>query len=420
MSCYISNLPNHILETIFSKATISTLKSCRDVCKSWKHILTNPSFALLHQHGSANNNLILCLGTKFTGSNFERDIYWLEFGEFSHFNLARTWALEPDFTVDFVNSCNGLVCLCLTRFNFDRILCVSNPITGEFVHLPQLEYDKYCKTNMCGLGFSSSTDQFKAIRIFSTREDSILHAETYTFRAETIIFNDKATPRGFGTDTWRSIGIVPQYNDWRKYCWRSFNAFVNGSFHWIIDIDDDYNRTNIIYSFNFESEQFRTFLLPVPPIDHVYGYCYQYADLGVLGDSLYCSYFSYLPCDDCINLWVMKDYGVEDSWAEMLVIEHRMPFWEPRDFKVIKFFENRNILFLVDYYLWFYDAERKCYERVEDSEVISFLYAISHTPTFASIKDIMGAGGIGNYRMRDEDNRSTEKLACDTSSRITR
>jgi hypothetical protein len=141
---------------------------------------------------------------------------------------------------------------------------------------------------MCGLGFSSSTDQFKAIRIFSTREDSILHAETYTFRAETIIFNDKATPRGFGTDTWRSIGIVPQYNDWRKYCWRSFNAFVNGSFHWIIDINDDYDRTNIIYSFNFESEQFRTFLLPVPPIDHVYGYCYQYADLGVLGDSLYC------------------------------------------------------------------------------------------------------------------------------------
>jgi hypothetical protein len=115
----------------------------------------------------------------------------------------------------------------------------------------------------------------------------------------------------------------------------------------------------------------------------------------------------------------MKDYGVEDSWAEILVIEHRMPFWEPRDFKVIKFFENRNILFLVDYYLWFYDAERKCYERVEDAEVISFLYAISHTPTFASIKDIM-AGGIGNYRMRDEDNRSTEKLACDTSSRITR
>ncbi|KAJ6917470.1 hypothetical protein NC652_019727 [Populus alba x Populus x berolinensis] len=364
MSCYISNLPNHILETIFSKATISTLKSCRDVCKSWKHILTNPSFALLHQHG-------------ITGSYFKRNIYWLEFGEFSHFNLARTWALEPDLNVDF------------------------------FVHLPQLEYDKYCKTNMCGLGFSSSTGQFKAIRIFSTREDSIFHAETYTFRAETIIFNDKATPRGLGTDTWRSIGIVPQYNDWRRYCWRSFNAFVNGSFHWIIDIDDDYDLTNIIYSFNFENEQFRTFLLPVPPIDADYDHCYQYADLGVLGNSLYCSYFSYLPCYDCINLWVMKDYGVEDSWAEMLVIEYRITFWEPRDFKVIKFFENRNILFLADYYLWFYDAERKCYERVEDAEVISFLYAISHTPTFASIKDIM-AGGIGNYRVRDEDNRSTE------------
>jgi len=59
------------------------------------------------------------------------------------------------------------------------------------------------------------------------------------------------------------------------------------------------------------------------------------------------SYFSYLTCEDCVNLWVMKDYGVVESWAEMLVIEHHMPFWEPWDSKVIKFFENRNILFLV-------------------------------------------------------------------------
>jgi hypothetical protein len=43
----------------------------------------------------------------------------------------------------------------------------------------------------------------------------------------------------------------------------------------------------------------------------------------------------------------MKDYGVVESWAEMLVIENHMPFWEPWDSKVIKFFENRNILFLV-------------------------------------------------------------------------
>ncbi|KAF9679167.1 hypothetical protein SADUNF_Sadunf07G0111900 [Salix dunnii] len=271
MSCYISNLPHHILETIFSIVTISALKSCRDVCKSWKHILTNPSFALLHQHGCANNNLILCLGTKLTGSYFEGNIYRLEYGESSHFNRARTWALEPDFTAGFVNSCNGLVFMLYS--SFER--------------------------------------------------------------------------------------IKPYY--------RSFNASVNGSFHWIIDIDDDYDRTNIVYSFNFESEQFTTSLLPIPPVD-IYGYCYQYADLGVLGDSLYCSYFSYLPWNDCINICVMKDHGVVESWAEMLVIEHRMPFWEPRDFKVIKFFENRNFLFLADYHLWLANSKNKIM-RSEDQRI---------------------------------------------------
>uniref|UniRef100_A0A6N2MMJ1 F-box domain-containing protein n=1 Tax=Salix viminalis TaxID=40686 RepID=A0A6N2MMJ1_SALVM len=71
MSCYISNLPNHILETIYSKVTISALKSCRDVCN------------------------------------------------------------------------------------------VSNPVTGEIVHLPQLEHDKYSKANIICILFEP--DIFKAM-----------------------------------------------------------------------------------------------------------------------------------------------------------------------------------------------------------------------------------------------------------------
>ncbi|CAK7322639.1 unnamed protein product [Dovyalis caffra] len=398
MSCYISNLSSHILQTIFSKLSISTLQRCRNVCKSWQHILADPSFALLHQGCANDDNLILCLETKIFGSYSERSLYWLEHqGEFSHFDLAKTGTISKlNFIVHFVNSCNGLLCLCLNPFGhvIDTILCVSNPITGEYVYLPQLGYDKYSDENMCGLGFCSSTNQFKAIRIFFTKEqeDSILHAEVYTFRADTILLDDKATPRGFETDTWRSIGVVHHYNDWNKYCWRSFNAFVNGCFHWIINNECDYDHTIVIYSFHFGSEQFRT--VSLPPSVHSDGH--QCADAGVFRDSLYFSCFNHFSRDEYITVWVMRDYGVVESWVKLLVIKRVMPRLEPKDFKVMKFFENGNILVSVGYKLWLYNPERKYHELVEATKDKS-ITVISLSARFASIKDIMAGGKITNF-----------------------
>lgn len=83
----------------------------------------------------------------------------------------------------------------------------------------------------------------------------------------------------------------------------------------------------------------------------------------------------------------------------LLVIKHAMHRLEPKDFKVMKFFENGNILVSVGYKLRLYNRERKCYEMLEATKDKSIV-VISLTPSFVSIKDLV-AGEIANYGMRE-------------------
>ncbi|BBN68563.1 F-box and associated interaction domains-containing protein, partial [Prunus dulcis] len=65
---------------------------------------------------------------------------------------------------EVVNSCNGLLCLSKPFINDAVVVC--NPITGEYIHLPEVLKLEYVKRSIdCGFGFSPKTNQYKVIRI---------------------------------------------------------------------------------------------------------------------------------------------------------------------------------------------------------------------------------------------------------------
>ncbi|KAI5337886.1 hypothetical protein L3X38_017157 [Prunus dulcis] len=65
---------------------------------------------------------------------------------------------------EVVNSCNGLLCLSKPFINDPAVVC--NPITGEFIHLPEVFKLDYVKGSIdCGFGFSPKTNQYNVIRI---------------------------------------------------------------------------------------------------------------------------------------------------------------------------------------------------------------------------------------------------------------
>ncbi|KAJ6991444.1 hypothetical protein NC653_019583 [Populus alba x Populus x berolinensis] len=82
-------------------------------------------------------------------------------------------------------------------------------------------------------------------------------------------------------------------------------------------------------------------------------------------------------CDHSLNpksakVWLMKKYGVEGSWTEILVMDFNIRYCYSRDVQVIDFLENRNVL-------------------LEDGKFITlFLHNRKERSRFASLEDVVG------------------------------
>lgn len=99
---------------------------------------------------------------------------------------------------DIVNSCNGLLhCLFNPTDNEHFIVC--NPVTGEFINLPEecTVKDSCILDVACGFGFSLVTNQYKVIRMFAHWSED---GECDNVVAEIHIL---------GTKSWKHLGFFP-------------------------------------------------------------------------------------------------------------------------------------------------------------------------------------------------------------------
>ncbi|KAE9455292.1 hypothetical protein C3L33_12789, partial [Rhododendron williamsianum] len=110
--------------------------------------------------------------------------------------------------------------------------------------------------------------------------------------------------------SWKRIG------DFGYFIIRALpGAVLNGAPHWFAGGDTDGVYTNFIKAivcFDVMEEKFKE--VPMPKIfecEHIY------FDLGVLGGCLCGVYNSWESHSD---VWVMKEYGVKESWIKLLVI----------------------------------------------------------------------------------------------------
>lgn len=170
-----------------------------------------------------------------------------------------------------MNSCNGL--LCLTEPLGNKSCCsvvVSNPVTGEFIHLPETCYGGIESTDVVvGLGFSPKNNQYKVIRMFAQRlkESLDFHARRYYKKVEI---------HTLGTDSWRSFGI----SDFNINLLHSV-TYLNGALHWILR--ENNKDSPCIVSFDLDEERFHSYHVPSLPCAR--RICYDF-EMGVLGGCL--------------------------------------------------------------------------------------------------------------------------------------
>ncbi|XP_043693195.1 F-box protein CPR1-like [Telopea speciosissima] len=144
------------------------------------------------------------------------------------------------------------------------------------------------------------------------------------------------------TNSWRNIGSIPFYFFLRH----DFGVFANSALHWVSKCEHD-TTSSFILSFDLKDEKFREVPLP-DSIDNL-AYDKFHMHLRVLGGQL-CIFYNFFMIR--VEIWVMKDYGVRDSWVKQFSIEQPSVMGSFLNFSIgngeVLFRNNKSELVLYD------------------------------------------------------------------------
>ncbi|XP_016457094.2 F-box/kelch-repeat protein At3g23880-like [Nicotiana tabacum] len=293
----LSCLPDEIIIEILIRLPVKSLLKLRCVSKSWLSLLSNPHFIntqiIFSAQDCKNVNLRLAIVASVSGLVGKMSsIYSIVCEKNSSMNVANLdYTLKaPIGSAKFVGSCNGLLCLTAVSFN----LILWNPSTGKckefqdsFVQSGVSYYVRY------GFGYDGSNDDYKVVKVFSFPKDEGKYenmVKIYSLRA-----NSWTMIEGFNS------GYVNAQS----------GLFANGALHWEVSQCRDSGASSEIMTFDLATETYGVMALPrCGNGNGEFSWM-----LSVLGGCLVacCNYHL-----DKTDLWVMKEYGMENSWTKLV------------------------------------------------------------------------------------------------------
>ncbi|PHT32934.1 hypothetical protein CQW23_29271 [Capsicum baccatum] len=168
------------------------------------------------------------------------------------------------------------------------IVLLWNPSTRESIVLPRTEFS-LTKDYPCGLGYDSTSDDYKILKI-----DDAAHCEILALKS----------------GSWRKIdkclaGVFPVLSDTKDSL-----AFVHGAFHWL-----DSSLTNLLISFSISNEVYGE--IPLPE-----GMSLECINGVAALEGMLCVYSNHIHRGlHTFKLWILKDYDVEESWNRLFTIQ---------------------------------------------------------------------------------------------------
>lgn len=374
---FFTNLPREITIEILSRLPVTSVKSCKCVCKPWLNLLETEEFVKSHL-AKAVPGLVVSDPDSCIIYDLN-DAPDLERHELHY---------DPIIDFKFINygvihgSVNGVLLLCYLSMDArdPDLLCVLNPVTFEYIQINGSEDFIFKERRVVTYGFGESreTRQLKVVRIF---HDCIRHPETQEF-----LTTHKLECRVYtlGTRTWRSIepGSMMEYDG------DSMGALLYGNLHWLV-----YNAVSfpLIACLDLEDERFSYF--PAPP--ELPGYSLLLLGLHAMED---CLCVSNNMSDKVFVVWFMKDYKVNHTWTKDLVISKlEIPYFARPDYQAprpVKVFKDGDILMIWGGTCFFYySAKDNTTRELDVFEAYSDIDTILHTSSFFSLR------GFGNELM---------------------
>ncbi|XP_026451904.1 F-box protein CPR1-like [Papaver somniferum] len=264
-----------------------------------------------------------------------------------------------DNVIQLWGSCNGMVCIYPSGTGSGIIFCLLNPATREYrvTRTPT----KPLFLCLCGLDYDRQADDYKLI----VGDDF----DGYRFSSEVQVYS-------LTSNSWKTIPTIPYTFPYSRVS----GVLLNGYLHWLALSE---NSSKVIVSFDLSDERFKEVQLP----EFFWKYDeYLIESLGV--------------SKGCLGLlvnhevWLMLDYGVEESWTKSYIITHESIvkglFFSP----LIWSFENGKLLFLSSGTLVLYDPEDES-AREPNVHNIAFKSGADYFESLVSLHSGTYVGGDG-------------------------
>jgi len=296
-------LPDDLITELLSFLPVKSLLQFRCVCKSWKIIISDSFFVKLHLQRSIQNPQ---LAVTQESKECSMDVI-VSPTSLSHLlenpSTPTTLTNDPYCSLNdkdchsVAGSCNGLLCL-LGYSKESREMWLrfwnhaTRAISDKLGHYPD-DYTGY----QVAFGYDNSTDTYKVV---------------YFYKQTARVFS-------LGDNVWRNIESLP----FGSYLYDVVH--LRGSVNWLVirNYIDDCEQYDCKYitsieqfmlvSLDLGTETCKEFL-PPRGFDEVPWYT---PSLCVLMD---CICFCHLVKETHLFIWQMMDYGVEESWTQLVNI----------------------------------------------------------------------------------------------------
>ncbi|KAK9016743.1 hypothetical protein V6N11_079237 [Hibiscus sabdariffa] len=313
-------MPVEVILKILKRLPVKSLVRCRSVCKTWNTLICGPSFISTHLQDSLSNNTpLLLLGCKKQGRHkfslhYDND----GFEEFKQLQFPPFGCMADS---PLVGSCNGLICVQLVTYD-DHMYVLWNPSIQKYIHLPQESVSQTAYINV-GFGFDSTTNDYKLLLVGFDMDDKWIQPYLFSLNG----------------NSWKRVtAVYPNYD----FGPETSLPFVSGAVHWLGQQERrDGGFGLAILGFDLSAENFFEINMP----ESLIGLCL--VDLSIMKYGESSIAVSTLPTDAEHELWVMKKYGVVESWSKVLAL-HRVPQFE-RIPTVMGFRKNGEALLRVCY-----------------------------------------------------------------------
>ncbi|KAK9741612.1 hypothetical protein RND81_03G117300 [Saponaria officinalis] len=313
-------LPQEILMDILTLLPTKLIGRCRCVSKSWRHLLSQPAFIRSHLYRTKHlteNELLMLDARESSQSDSDADALYTASihchlpDEITVSSTKLTFAAKFKLLSWDLPSCDGLI---LLEDDAKRTLLV-NPTTKEVRELPvpSHTFDSFYIYTLYGLGYDHVNDDYKVVSpsYYHTEHEVAMVVHVYSIRNGTWKDVDSSLyePRSVRQGTRKK---VESFTFELGYSMCVTGVSVDGSLHWVAT--NTTNHSSFIVGFDLTEENLR--IIPAPR--SVYGVDFTYDIVGKLGGCL--CMLNVLSRKET-NIWVMKEYGVEQSWTKLTIVD---------------------------------------------------------------------------------------------------